>query len=223
VGQEAEVGVSQLGGGQRPADRHVVDDDRTLVVAVQAGDVAAYEELFRRHHTAVKRVCARRLGSQVEADEAAQATFVRALERIDRCLGDRRFGAWVQVIAQRLCVDMVRARARTTPDDDPLRNQRTALNVGSDLDAGTATEEALVRRERSERVHQALALLPDRQREVVVARHLEGRRPPEIAASLGLSVGAVDSLLLRGRRRLALSYEHVLAVPAVTPVLDLRA
>jgi len=181
------------------------------VVAVQAGDVGAYEELFRRHHTSVKRVCARRLGDQVEADEVAQATFVRALERIDRCIGDRRFGAWVQVIAQRLCVDMIRARRRTRPDDDPIRGERPALNLVSGLDAGTVTEEALVRRERTQNLHEALALLPERQREVVVARHLQGRTPPEIAAKLGLSVGAVDSLLVRARRRLAVSYVRVLA------------
>lgn len=191
--------------GQQARETRVVEDDRTLVVAVQGGDAAAYEELFRRHHTSVKRVCARRLGSQLEADEVAQAAFVRAFERIDRCIGDRRFGAWVQVIAQRLCVDLIRARSRTTPDDDPVRDQRPALHVASAPDAGTATEEALARRERTASVHAALALLPDRQREVVVARHLEGRRPPEIAAALGLSVGAVDSLLLRGRRRLARS------------------
>jgi len=195
-----------------------VDDDRALVFAVQAGDLRAYEELFRRHHGSVKRVCARRLGDQVEADEAAQATFVRALERIDRCIGERRFGAWVQVIAHRLCLDMLRARNRTIPDDDPLRDERLAVNVVIDLDAGTVTEEALVRRERTEKVHEALALLPDRQREVVVARHLEGRRPPEIAAKLGLSVGAVDSLLLRGRRRLAVSYEYLLAEGSGAPL-----
>lgn len=182
-------------------------DDCDLVTAVQAGDVGAYEELFRRHHTSVRRTCARRLGDQGEADEVAQAAFVRALERIDRCMGERRFGAWVQVIARRLCIDMIRARVRTVPDDDPLRDERPALNIVIDLDVGTVTEEAIVRRERSERVHEAIALLPDRQRQVVVARHLEGRRPPEIAASLGLTVGAVDSLLLRARRRLALQYE----------------
>lgn len=182
-------------------------DDCALVTAVQAGDLDAYEELFLRHHQSVKLVCARRLGDQVEADEATQAAFVRAFERIDRCMGERRFGAWVQVIAARLCVDMIRARIRTTPDDDPLRNDRAPLNVVSEIDVGTATEEALVRRERTEKVQQAIALLPDRQRQVVVARHLEGRRPPEIAASLGLSVGAVDSLLLRARRRLALNGE----------------
>lgn len=202
---------------RQPEDGRRREDDSALVAAVQGGDVAAYAELFRRHHLAVKRVCARRLG-EIEADEVAQATFVRAFERIDQCVGDRRFGAWVQVIAQRLCLDLVRARTRTVPDDDPLRDHRLALNVVIDLDAGTVTEEALVRRERTERVQEALALLPDRQREVVVARHFEGRRPPEIAASLGVSVGAVDSLLLRARRRLALNYEHVVAdSSAATP------
>jgi RNA polymerase sigma-70 factor (ECF subfamily) len=214
------VGASRPFVCQQPHDVYKRVDDSALVVAVQGGDVAAYAELFRRHHRNVKRVCARRLG-ELEADEVAQATFVRAFERIQQCEGDRRFGAWVQVIAQRLCLDLVRARSRTVPDDDPLRGDRPALNVVIDLDAGTVTEEALVRRERTERVQEALALLPDRQREVVVARHFEGRRPPEIAASLGLSVGAVDSLLLRGRRRLALNYEHAMAdslaaAPSVT-------
>lgn len=197
-------------GASEPVDgwkHHLRADDSALVVAVQAGDVGAYAELFRRHQPSVTRICGRRLGDQVEADEATQATFVRALERIDRCTGERRFGAWVRVIAWRLCVDMIRARIRTTPDDDPLRHERPALNVVIDLDAGAITEEALVQRERTERVHEAIALLPARQRAVVVARHLEDRRPPEIASSLGLSVGAVDSLLLRARRRLALHPE----------------
>ena len=212
------MGASETVVVQQPRSGHGAADDSALVVAVQGGDIGAYEELFRRHHGAVVRVCARRLRDQVEADEVAQAAFVRALERIDQCGGERRFSAWIQVIAQRLCLDLLRARVRTVPDDDPVRDDRQALNVVIDLDAGTVTEEALVRRERSAKLHEALALLPDRQRQVVVARHLEGRRPPEIAASLGLTVGAVDSLLLRGRRRLAQSCEQVLADDAARPL-----
>jgi hypothetical protein len=52
-----------------------------------------------------------------------------------------------------------------------------------------------------------LSTLPARQRAVIVARDLEGRRPGEIAASLGLSLGAVDSLLLRARRRMATAWQ----------------
>jgi RNA polymerase sigma-70 factor (ECF subfamily) len=188
-----------------------LDDDSALVIAVQAGDVAAYDELFRRHYQSVRRVCARRLGDAAEADEVAQAAFVRAFERIDRCEGDRRFGAWIQVIAHRLCIDSIRTRTRTRPDAEPIKGEAPVGRIVSGLFGDELPEESLLRHERAEKIHEALRLLPERQREVVVARHMEGRRPPEIAAALGLSVGAVDSLLLRARRRLAVSYQGALA------------
>lgn len=169
-------------------------DDAALVRAVQAGDPGAFDMLFRRHYAAVRRVCARRTAGPHEADEVTQAAFVRALERIDRCHGERRFGAWVQVIALRLCADAGRARARTTPMEDPLGPDRSP---GRD-----ECWDAVECRQRAEGVHRALAGLPDRQRAVIVARDLHGRRPPEIAAALAVSVGTVDSLLLRARRRM---------------------
>ena len=184
-------------------DLERLHDDAALVVAAQAGDQQAFAELFRRHHDSVRRICARRMGDIVEADEVAQAAFVKAYERIEQCTGERRFGGWVQVIAQRLCIDAARARSRTRSDEDPL-------NGLACTDQNGQPEQVLLAAERSASVHRALALLPDRQREVVVARHLEGRRPPEIAAALGLSVGAVDSLLLRARRRLLTNYQNVM-------------
>lgn len=178
-----------------------LDDDASLVLAVQQGDTDAFGELFRRHYPSVRRICARRLGSITEADEAAQGAFVRALERIDQCGGERRFGAWVQVIASRICIDQLRARTRTTPEEEPIKGD---LAVGPN-----APEDSLLSHERSDHVHLALASLPARQREVVIARHLDDRRPGEIAAALGMSIGAVDSLLLRARRRLATSFQTV--------------
>ena len=177
-----------------------LESDAALVSAVQAGDADAFAVLFRRHYDGVRRVCARRLGSIVDADEVAQAAFVRAYERIDRCAGDRRFGGWVQVIAHNLRIDTVRAQARTVLDDDP--GKAAAAD-------GRGPEETLLQGEQVRLVHEALATLPGRQRDVVVARDLHGRRPTEIAAALGISLSAVDSLLLRGRRRLASAVETI--------------
>ena len=185
-----------------------LDDDASLVLAVQQGDAEAFGELFRRHYPSVRRVCARRLGNIGEADEVAQGAFVKAYERIEQCCGERRFGAWVQVIASRMCIDVLRARARTTPEEEPVKGD---LAVGPN-----APEEALLSHERADHVHLALAALPPRQREVVIARHLEDRRPGEIAAALGMSIGAVDSLLLRARKRLATSYQSVATDSGIT-------
>jgi RNA polymerase sigma-70 factor (ECF subfamily) len=175
----------------------ILEDDAMLVRAVQAGDISAYAVLFERHYLAVRRACARRLRDLGEADEVAQAAFVRAFERIDRCGGERRFRSWVHVIAHRLCLDVVRARSRTTPTAEPLPPTVATNSSGP--------EESVLRKERAADLDVALDALPPRQRQVVVARDLDGRAPGEIAAALGLSVAAVDSLLLRARRRLAIT------------------
>ena len=176
-------------------------DDGALVLAVQQGDVNAFDALFRRHYPAVRRACALRLVDPHEADEVAQAAFVRAFERIGQCGGDRRFGPWIHVIARSLCMDAFRAKARVEPREEPL--------AGGREHRPNEPEESVLRSERAAHVHEALAALPERQRSAVIARDWEELRPPEIADRLGLSVGAVDSLLLRARRRLALSYRRL--------------
>jgi hypothetical protein len=100
------------------------------------------------------------------------------------------------VIAFNLAADARRINARATPMDEPLFGE-AALGPNQ-------CEEHVLRAERAAELHEVLAGLPPRQREVIIARDVEGRRPGEIAASLGLSLGAVDSLLLRARRRMAL-------------------
>jgi len=176
-------------------------DDAGLVHAVQAGDHDAYSELYRRHLHEVRRLCVRRLGDTAQAEEAAQAAFVRAFERIEQCAGEAKFGAWVQVIAHRLCIDVRRAEARTEPQSEAVGDERAAARIGP--------EEALLHQELVDRLNYALAALPARQREVMIARHLDGKGPAEIASSLGLTLRAVDSLLLRARRRLAIVIEEL--------------
>jgi RNA polymerase sigma-70 factor (ECF subfamily) len=190
-----------VGGDRLAVSAQQHGDDGALVRAVQAGDADAFAELFRRYYPSVRKACARRLYDPVEADEVAQAAMVRAFERIDQCRGDRHFGPWVQVIARSLCMDAFRAKARVEPREQPITGRREHRP--------NEPEESLLTRERAAQVHEALETLPERQRRAVIARDWEGLRPGEIADRLGLSVGAVDSLLLRARRRLALSYRNL--------------
>jgi RNA polymerase sigma-70 factor (ECF subfamily) len=176
-----------------------LQDDTWLVRAVQGGDTEAFSELFRRHYVDVKRSCARRMACPLEAEEIAQAAFVRALERIGQCSGERQFGGWVQIIARHLCVDALRSRSRVVPSESPMSEHHAD---------GTEPHDSLLDQEQRDEVLRALDTLPLRQRQAVTARAL-GTGPGQIADDLGLSVGAVDSLILRGRRRLALAYRRV--------------
>ncbi|MDQ1396380.1 MAG: hypothetical protein QOG64_1639, partial [Acidimicrobiaceae bacterium] len=130
-------------------------DDASLVRAVQGGDRDAFSELYRRHADEVRRLCVRHLGDGAEAEEMAQATFVRAFERIDQCAGEARFGGWVQVIAHRLCIDARRAEKRRHPEPGP---------AGDRAPGPDGPEETILRHELLDHLNNALASLPQRQR-----------------------------------------------------------
>lgn len=175
--------------------------DGGLLGRARAGDVDAFADLYRRHYPAVLAACSRRQGA--DAEEIAQAAFLRAFERIDQCQGDDEgFGAWVQVIARHVWIDTVRSRSRALA---------RAARAGGPAAAGDWPEEYALRRERLETVRAVVRGLPPRQRQVLYAREVDGRRPREIAAALGVSLGAVDSLLLRARRAAAAGYRTMAA------------
>lgn len=196
------MAIADVPGGALSLSELAQASDADLVDAAKAGDSAAFGELYRRHFPAVRRACERRVPSA--GDDIAQAAFLRALDRIDQCGGDRRFGAWVQTIAVRMCTDHHRSSTRI--DDAEWDFDRFAS-----LRADSSPERELLAAEQRRHLVAAFAALPDRQREVIRSRDVDERRPTEIAAALGVSVAAVDSVLLRARKRVADAYRSLSA------------
>ena len=95
-----------------------LDRDRALVERCQAGDSAAFGNLYARYYERLLRFCLRRLNDRHEAEDAAQEAFARAWKALPRFAGERRFYPWLTVIAGNICTDMLRRRSRSTPTDD---------------------------------------------------------------------------------------------------------
>ena len=95
-----------------------LDRDRALVERCQAGDSAAFGNLYARYYERLLRFCLRRLNDRHEAEDAAQEAFARAWKALPRFAGDKRFYPWLTVIAGNICTDMLRRRSRSTPTDD---------------------------------------------------------------------------------------------------------
>ena len=74
-------------------------------------------------------------------------------------------------------------------------------------DDSPGAEARMVQAARLAALDAALAALPDRQREAVVLRHIEGLSNPEIAAVMGIGVEAVESLTARGKRALTVALQ----------------
>lgn len=161
--------------------------DRVLVDAARAGDVEAFEVLVRRHEDRVYRVAFRLLGSDADAQDATQETFVRAWRGLGRFRGDSAVSTWLYRIVTNRCLNMI-AGWRPVASVDP-----ELLLVGSD------PAEITEGRERFAAVARQVASLPPEQRAALVLRDFEGLSYEEVAAALEVSVAAVKGRIHRAR------------------------
>lgn len=169
--------------------------DDALLVLYARGDADAARVLTGRHLGRVFGFAARLLGDLAEAEDVAQ----EAMLRMWRVAGDWRAGeaqlsSWLYRVTVNLCTDRQRKAQRRRTE---------ALEEGAEpADPAQGVVEGLLQRERADALQAALADLPERQRQAVVLRHIEGLSNPEIAAILEVGVEAVESLTARGKRAL---------------------
>jgi RNA polymerase sigma-70 factor (ECF subfamily) len=179
---------------QSGAQSGALSDDALLVLYAR-GDAEAAQVLTGRHLGRVYGFAARLLGDWAEAEDVAQEVMVRMWRIAGQWRsGEAQLSTWLYRVTLNLCTDRQRS-ARRRPTE--------ALDlVAEPADARPDTEAVLMQRERVVALEAALATLPDRQRQAVVLRHIEGLTNPEISQIMGVGVEAVESLTARGKRAL---------------------
>jgi RNA polymerase sigma-70 factor (ECF subfamily) len=179
---------------QSGAQSGALSDDALLVLYAR-GDAEAAQVLTGRHLGRVYGFAARLLGDRAEAEDVAQEVMVRMWRIAGQWRsGEAQLSTWLYRVTLNLCTDRQRS-ARRRPTE--------ALDlVAEPADARPDTEAVLMQRERVVALEAALATLPDRQRQAVVLRHIEGLTNPEISQIMGVGVEAVESLTARGKRAL---------------------
>ena len=169
------------------------DDDVKLVQRSLAGDSEAYSELVRRHLNGAYAVALSELGDARDAEDAAQDTFIQALQRLEECRDPSKFGAWVRTISRNRARSL--GRRKRVRQAEPLE---TAFEAAGTSDPSRDMERTQLR----EHLETALATLKPVQRQVIVLHDLEGLKHGEIAADLGIPEGTVRSHLHFARRAL---------------------
>lgn len=169
----------------------LVADDVQLVRAAQAGDVAAFEELVRRHELGVFRVALRMLGSEADAQDAAQDAFVQAWRALASFRAESAFSTWLYRIVTNGCLAMLASPNRPS----------TQLS-GAEVDPRPGPEAIAIDRDELDAVKGAILELTPEQRAPLVLREFEGLSYDEIGEVLDLAPGAVKGRLHRGRLEL---------------------
>jgi RNA polymerase sigma factor (sigma-70 family) len=172
-------------------------DDAALVRLALAGDRGAFAVLVARHRPMLVGVCRRALGDPGLAEDAAQEAVLQAMVSLERLERPERFGAWLGGIALNVCRRWHRDQAR---EDWSL----AALTGGRALPDPTpaAPPAAAEAADAARRVRRAVGRLPAGQRAAVVLFYLMGMAHREVAATLGIGVGAVKTRLHKGRAAL---------------------
>ena len=153
------------------------------------GDEHAFEVLFDRHAGSIHRFLSRRV-DDAQAEDLTQETFLSVIRARGRYLLGRSFRNWLYAVASNAARHHLRANRR---EGTRLR-EAAAWSRTAALDEGAGIEERAGR--------EALALLPDAQREVIVLHAYEGMTFAEIADVLGMSAVTVRVRAHRGYRRL---------------------
>lgn len=176
--------------------------DDELMRRAGRGDNAAFSALVTRHLPRATALAIRITGSRSDAEEIVQEAFLRtwikspewesqAAPGSGSGRGTAQFTTWFTRVLVNLCIDR-----RRRPQAAPLE---AAAEVPANDPGGLETT---AQHETSARVLSALATLPERQRAALTLCHWDGRSNLEAAEILEISVGALESLLVRARRAL---------------------
>lgn len=181
-----------------------MDEERAWILRAREGDVEAFTRLVEAYQTPVYNLAYRMLGNSVEAEDAAQETFIRAYTRLYTYDAERKFSSWLLSIASHYCIDRLRRRRMTLLS---LEDVAFTGHMASDVDL---PEEAVIRDEKESHVHQLLDGLPEDYRAAVVLRYWYDYSYQEIAHILETTESAIKSRLFRARQMMAQSAQKTM-------------
>lgn len=171
------------------------ESDERLMRRFRGGDASAFEALVRRHRRPVHAFLSRLLGDRGRAEDLLQETWLRVVAAAPRWEERALFRTWLFTVARNLAADEARRKAfRGSPvpleaPDPERRRSRVPEPVADDPPPDHLAEGALLRG----RLEEAVAQLPEEQREVFVLRELADVPFAEIAAITGAPLPTVKS------------------------------
>lgn len=181
-----------------------MDVDTALVRACQRGEPGALDALIRATYADVYSLARRMLADPDEAADATQEVFVRVMKSVLGFRGESTFGTWLHRVTVNVCLTALRRRSKARAAGLLAGSVPFGLpDDGTPVAApGPAPDDQAVTRDLVRRSEQALAMLPEDARAVVVLRDIEGLSTAEVAELLDVSETVVKVRLHRAHARL---------------------
>ena len=199
-----------------PDDRHQLGsspDDAMVIARVLDGDRQQFAQLVERYQAALYRHAVSMVLDHDVAADMVQDAFVRAYTNLGTCRDHTRFRAWLFQTLRNRCLDHLKdARRKHVPLDD----------VGPIADTAEGPDARVERARLREEIKQALAALPEAQREAFLMHYVEGVPYETMAELLEASVSALKMRVLRAREALACALQNCKVTDTFPARLSIR-
>ncbi|TCK75827.1 RNA polymerase RpoE-like sigma-24 subunit [Acidipila rosea] len=180
-----------------------VHPDVLLVNRAREGDVQAFEKLVKQYDRQVFRIAQHITQNREDAEDVVQDAFLKAYEKLNQFQGNSKFYTWLVRIAVNEALMRLRKRrtGKMVSIDEDVETEEGSMP--RDLaDWGPDPEQQYNQSELAEILRKTIQGLPPGFRIVFVLRDVDGLSTEETAETLGLSIPAVKSRLLRARLQL---------------------
>jgi len=177
-----------------------IDQDRTLLERIRAGDMAACDECIRQHAGSVYRLALRLMRNEAEAEDVMQDTFLNAFKGIDKFVGRSSLRTWLYRIAYNAAVLRLRKRGPELISLDEAADPEEGWSLPKEFfDWSNMPERELEKAEVRAEMERAIDELPPTLRAAFVLRELEDLSTEETARALGVTEATVKTRLHRAR------------------------
>ena len=168
--------------------------EETLVNEILSGDVNAYALVVKRYEKPIYNLMLRMTGSEQDALDLTQETFVRAYEKLEKFNPSAPFFPWLYTMGLNLARDFLRRAKR-----HPVESYESENGFSAE---GVLPDQALSDRIDAQQVQEGLQTLPVDYREALLLRFHEGLSMGEVAQALGISLSAAKMKIHRGLSKL---------------------
>ena len=192
--------------------------DDELVARSVGGDAESFNQLILRWERPIYALAYRVIGREEDARDVCQETFLRAFRALPGFKGQAKFSSWLYRIALNLCRDWIRRQRRA-----PVMQMPEGVDPGelaAERGPVESIEDLVGRRQLTEVVEQAMALLPEEQRTAIILKEYHGMTFQEIADMQGCPLSTVKTRLYQG---LTVLRRHLEKNGQMTPKLVKRS
>ena len=170
--------------------------DEELVARSRGGDLDSFNQLVLRWERPIYALAYRVIGREEDARDVAQETFLRAFRALSGFKGEAKFSSWIYRITLNLCRDWIRRQRRTPVMQAP--EGVDIIELAGEATPSASIEDLITLKELGRAVGQAMAALPEEQRNAIILKEYHGLTFQEIADLLECPLSTVKTRLYQG-------------------------